>query len=91
MIRHEGEQWLVDGPVTIESHVKLRDAARELGALPAQIDWSGATEVDSSALSLLFAWQREGQAATHQIRSINLPQNLQDLANLYGVQDLINS
>jgi phospholipid transport system transporter-binding protein len=89
MIRIESNRLIVTGPVTIATHVALRDAARTAGALPATIDWSEVTEVDSSALSLLFAWQREALANERRITSINVPENLHSLAQLYGVTELI--
>ncbi len=55
------------------------------------VDLAGVTEVDSSALSLMFEWQREARRRNIMISFINLPDSLFSLAKLYGVSDLIGS
>ena len=54
------------------------------------VDLAAVTEVDSSALSLLFEWQRAARSAQQlQISFRNLPESLKSLAALYGVAELI--
>jgi phospholipid transport system transporter-binding protein len=90
MIRVENTALKLKGPVTIETHVALREAAApHIGQSDWTIDWSEVTEVDSSALSLLFAWQRASQTQGRTIRVSSLPANLKSLAQLYGVAELI--
>lgn len=68
----------------------LRDeGARLFNAPELTIDLAGVTEVDSTALSLLFEWRRAALAAKRRIAFVNLPDNLKSLAALYGVSDLL--
>ena len=91
MIRRDGQRLLLDGPVTLATHVALRDAADALlGEDDLNIDWQGVDGVDSSALSLILHWRRRAAAAGHTIEQNNLPSGLTALAELYGVRDLID-
>jgi len=92
MIDVNGTVLALSGPVTIATHAALRSAAAShIGQGDWTIDWANVTEVDSSALSLIFAWQRASLETNKTIRNLNLPSNLQSLAELYGVADLIPS
>lgn len=53
------------------------------------IDFSGITDIDSSAVALLLEWRREALARKKTLEFVNLPPNLLALAQLYGVADLI--
>ena len=53
------------------------------------IDFAGIASVDSSAVALLLEWRREALRLGKELVFVNLPQNLLALANLYGVEELI--
>jgi phospholipid transport system transporter-binding protein len=53
------------------------------------IDFSGITGVDSSAVALLLEWRRQALARGKSLSYVNLPPNLLALAQLYGVDELI--
>jgi phospholipid transport system transporter-binding protein len=53
------------------------------------IDLAAVTEVDSTALSVLFEWRRAAQQRNLKISFRNLPSSMQSLAALYGVADLV--
>jgi phospholipid transport system transporter-binding protein len=53
------------------------------------IDFSGITDIDSSAVALLLEWRRQALARRKSLEFVNLPANLMALAELYGVADLI--
>lgn len=53
------------------------------------VDFGGVTEVDSSAVSLMLNWLREGSKRGRQFRFTNLPENLKSLAAVYGVLDIV--
>ena len=65
-----------------ESATLFRDA-------DVRVDLSGVTDVDSAAVSLLLEWRRQALAAHRRIEYVNLPANLQSLADLYGVSELL--
>ena len=87
-----------DGRCTLKGAVNLENARvlREEGlrlftAAEVTLDLAGVTEVDSAALSLLFEWRRAALAAGRSIRYVNLPENLESLARLYGVAELVGA
>ena len=55
------------------------------------IDFAGITGVDSSAVALLLEWRREAERRKKTLVFVNLPANLVSLAELYGVEELIQS
>jgi phospholipid transport system transporter-binding protein len=90
MIACKNGHCTVQGPITVDNVVSLLEQGREqLSAASATIDLSGVTEVDSSALSLLLEWRRDGARSGRAIRFVKLPANLQSLAQLYGVTELL--
>jgi len=91
MIACEGGRCAVQGPITLDRVVALLAEGNGLFTGPdVTVDLAGVTEVDSSALSLLLEWRREAGRGGRQIRYLNLPANLQSLAKLYGVTDLLD-
>jgi phospholipid transport system transporter-binding protein len=90
MIQVNGTSIELEGPVTLESFCELRAAIKpHIGESNWTVDWKTVKEVDSTALALILAWQRESAIQSRQIRNINLPANLKSLAELYGISDLI--
>ena len=90
MIEYDGGRCAVRGPITIDNVVALLAEGNGLfTAAQATLDLAAVTDVDSSALSLLLEWRREAQRGGRTIRYVNLPGNLQSLAKLYGVTDLL--
>jgi phospholipid transport system transporter-binding protein len=90
MMRREGDALILDGPVTLQTVAELVGAAEEHFREGAQVvDFSGVTEVDSSAIALALEWQR--QAAKHErtLRFEALPAAMQNLARLYGVSEIL--
>ena len=92
MIRRDDQRVLLDGPVTLATHVALRDAAAPLlgdSDIDIDIDWSDVAAVDSSALCLILHWRRSATAAGHTITHSKLPGGVTALAELYGLSELI--
>lgn len=90
MIRRDGQRLLIDGPVTLASHVSLRDASEALLADEVEtIDWREVDAVDSSALALILHWRRHAATRGRTLAHSNLPGGVIALAQLYGVSDLI--
>lgn len=82
----------LSGAVTLATHGGLRD---RLGAAVAAgdvvVDWHAVTDIDSSALALIFHGRRRAASAGHAIAHEQLPPALDALAELYGVRDLLGS
>jgi len=75
--------------------VMANAAALESALLPRlegdsiEVDLGAVTELDSSALSVMMGWRREGAARHCAVRYTGVPANLRTLADLYGVADLL--
>jgi len=52
------------------------------------IDCSALAQFDSSALAVLLAWRRAGQARGKPVEILNVPAALASLAQVYGVDAL---
>jgi phospholipid transport system transporter-binding protein len=59
------------------------------GGRAAVIDLAGVTASDSSGLALLIEWLSEAKAATRALRYENIPSQLQQLARLSEVEELL--
>jgi phospholipid transport system transporter-binding protein len=90
VIRREGLRITLSGPVTLANAARLLDEGRQHIAEGARtVDLAEVTELDSALLALLLAWLREARAAKRELLFANLPQALQTLARLYGVEELL--
>lgn len=90
MISREGNRYWLDGPVTLAVASALRaEGERQFEGDAIVVDFSRVTEVDSSALSLMLEWVRNRNAAGRRIAFANLGSNLNAIAELYGVAELL--
>ena len=90
MIERDGNQLRVRGALTIAGVTALCVAGKQqLGDADLVVDLAAVTEVDSTALSLLFEWRRAAREKNLQIAFRNLPESLKSLAALYGLTDLV--
>ena len=89
MIVKQGNRYLIDGPVTLDNVGDLIAEGAALDGDRVIIDLAGVTRADSSVLSLLLEWTRRFSGSGKQIVFANLSRDLQSLAELYGVVDLI--
>ena len=90
MIVCNADRCTVQGPVTADKVVSLlAQGAEQFTGPRVTVDFSGVTDVDSSALSLLLEWRREAVRNGREIRYRNLPASLKSLAELYGVTELL--
>lgn len=87
----EGNRIRVSGSMTVETVNRLLAESASIfsAAADLEMDLAGVSDVDSAAVSLLFAWLRQAHACNASLVFINLPANLASLATLYGVLDLI--
>ena len=91
VIRCEGGELSVEGPITIDNVVSVvANGVALFDGEDVTIDLGRVTEADSAAVSLLLEWRREAAGRRLQIRFLNTPQNLQSLMQLYGVSELMS-
>lgn len=90
MIRDQGEVLAVSGAMTLATAAALLAAGRAaLKSGETVFDLGGIESADSSALAVIFGWQRAALARQGKVRIINPPGNLKALAALYGTADVL--
>ena len=90
MISRNGDKLYVQGAITIDNVVSVIEQGVALFDRPdLEIDLAQVTEVDSSAISMLLEWQRKARGQNRQLRFSNIPKNMKNLAQLYGISELI--
>jgi phospholipid transport system transporter-binding protein len=87
----DGGKLSVEGAVTINNVVTVVERGVALFDRDSLIvvDLKQVTEVDSAAICMLLEWQREAVRRSCRIRFASMPPNLEGLAQLYGVYELI--
>jgi len=92
MIDFDKSQWNLSGDLTIEKIPTIIDLIKKQKTdKKTTIDFSKVTSIDTSTLSLVFELQREAKKNQSHFTFKNLPKNLNSLAKLYGVEDLVSS
>jgi phospholipid transport system transporter-binding protein len=90
MIRREGRRLVVSGPVTLANVAGLlEEGRRHLEEGVRTVDLGEVGEIDSSLLALMLAWMRDARARGGELAFANLPESLQTIARLYGVEGLL--
>ncbi len=90
MIRREGQCIVVSGPVTLANVSSvMEEGRRHLEEGVQTVDVGEVSEMDSSLLAMLLAWLREARAKKRELVFANLPEALQTIARLYGVEGLL--
>ena len=84
----------IQGELSFETIPAVLAETTEFAARPdlperITIDFGAITGVDSSAVALLLEWRRQALARGKSLSYVNLPPNLLALAQLYGVDELI--
>ena len=91
MIHREGRKITVSGPVTLATAARrLEEGRQHLAEGARTVDLAEVTELDSALLAVALAWLREARAAKRELAFVNLPEALQTLARLYGVEDFFS-
>ncbi len=91
MIEQSGGAFRFSGALTMAnvSEMLSRSEALFTQQGPWELDFSGVDDVDSAAVSLLLEWVRQAAQRGRQLRISHLPDNLQCLVKVYGVQALL--
>jgi len=58
---------------------------------PVQVDLAGVTHSDSAGLALLIEWLRQARLRGQQIRYANVPKQIEALATISEVADLLKA
>lgn len=89
MIERQDSVLYVQGDVTVANAAEVEQAGRAKIAGVKIIDLSRVGHVDSSMLAVLTAWVRFCRDTQPDLRIIQPPAALQQLAELYGVQQVL--
>ena len=90
MIRRDGRRMFVGGPVTLANVASvLEEGRRHLQEGVRAVDLSEVTDMDSSLLAALLTWLRDARTQEHELTFANLPEALQTISRLYGVDGLL--
>ena len=82
----------VSGRLTIDTATALFNKGLQLTeGKELIIDLAKVEAVDSSAVSLMLSWLRTAQRKQAKLSFVNVPENLQSLANLYGVSESLTA
>lgn len=89
------QAWRIVGELTLQTlPALLAESARLHPAAPArkqefELDLSGVTRIDSSAIALLLAWTRTARQAGTTVRFRRAPRQLLAIAEVSGVRSLL--
>ena len=90
LIEAQGNTLRISGAMTLENVDALLDeSAAAFTADNMQVDLAGVSDVDSTAVSLMFEWLRQAHSRNISLVFVNVPPNLVSIATLYGVLDLL--
>ena len=91
MIRREGRRITLSGPVTLANAARVLEEGRQHFAEGVRtVDMGEVTELDSALLALALAWLRDAREARRELSFANVPEALQTLSQLYGVENLLS-
>jgi len=89
-MQREGTTLKLSGPVTLANVAQvLEEGLQQIRDGAHTIDLREVTELDSSLLAMLLAWLREAKRRNSEVAFANLPQGLETIAQLYGVEGLL--
>jgi phospholipid transport system transporter-binding protein len=92
MIRRDGRRMVVSGPVTLANVMQVvEEGKRHLEEGVQAVDLSEVTDMDSSLLAAMLAWLRDSKIRDQDLTFTNLPEALQTIARLYGVDGLLSA
>ena len=90
MIRAAGDRIEVSDAMTLPVATELLVAGKALLAGAATtFDLGAVSDVDSSALAVIFGWLREAERCGKRVSIAHAPKDLLTLADVYGVTDLL--
>jgi phospholipid transport system transporter-binding protein len=90
LIKREGEWMVVQGNLNIETVPAIFETGlQQLASEDLCVDFSQVESVDSAAVSMLLGWSRAAQRVKQGLRVKGLPEDLLNLARLYGVAELL--
>jgi phospholipid transport system transporter-binding protein len=82
--------WHLSGDVVIGTASAILNASEQLVLVQnTTLDFSKVEDIDTTAISLILEWKRRALKQNVSLQVANLPVNLTNLINLYGVNDMV--
>ncbi len=87
----QGDRWVLSGEIDFDTVPSLlgHPGANMVRGRNVQVDLAGVTRVDSAGLALMVEWLRESQRKGLGMSFSNVPKQLQSMAQLCGLQDIL--
>jgi phospholipid transport system transporter-binding protein len=87
-----GARWTITGALTVDSAAGVLAASQD-AALPETgvVALGGIESVDSAGVAVLLSWRRRAAAEGKTLTFADVPASLVALAQLYGVEDLLQA
>ena len=73
----------------VQARKALEEGLRAIASGETVFDLAAVTEVDSTAVATLLAWQRAARARGSALSILNAPASIGTLTRLYGVDELL--
>lgn len=87
-----GGIFAVTGPVVVNTAARVvKSGCEAIAAGSYCIDMGGVSDVDSSSVAAILAWIREAKSKNLELRIVNLPESVRNLAAVYGVSEILPS
>jgi phospholipid transport system transporter-binding protein len=85
--------WRLVGDLVFGNVSSLLKAvgSRFSGSKTVRIDLAGVTRSDSAGLALLVEWLRESERAGKSIAFLNMPEQMQSIARVCGLEEILAS
>ena len=85
-------RWSVAGPLTVDSAGDVLVASQDV-ELPRTgvVSLADVRAVDSAGVAVLLSWRRRAAAGGKKLAFVDVPASLEALAELYGVEDLLQA
>ena len=87
-----GARWSVSGALNVDSAAEVLAASQDAPLPETGVVALGEVDaVDSAAVALLLSWRRRAAVEGKKLTFTGVPANLVALAELYGVEDLLQA
>jgi len=89
--RGDGDRWYLSGDLDFNSVPGLVGALGDVAGTgeTVEIDLQGVTRADSAGLALLVECLRVAERAQHGVRFVNVPLQLQSIARVSGLDQVL--
>ena len=87
----KGDRWVLSGEIDFDTVPALlgHPGANMVRGRNIQVDLAEVTRVDSAGLALMVEWLRESRRKGMGISFNNVPEQLQSMARICGLQDIL--